>query len=147
MSEFIDHATLSRMVEAGVVHSAHVVGQPGGWAVMVKSGKHEFPLATRNMRVVLVWRRFETLVSYLKGIGLTQFDVDAANFEQNTTSRAKRPDRAEALKKTHEAAAHDKWFREQVQASIDDPRPSIAHEQMKAKFAAKADALLQRMKG
>jgi predicted transcriptional regulator len=25
-------------------------------------------------------------------------------------------------------AGHDKWFRQQVQASIDDPRPSIPHD-------------------
>ncbi|WP_365680163.1 hypothetical protein [Propionivibrio sp.] len=30
----------------------------------------------------------------------------------------------------------DTWFREQVQASIDDPRPSIAGEVVEAKFAA-----------
>lgn len=147
MSEFIDHTTLSRMVETGVVHSAHVVGLPGGWAVVVKSEKHECLLVTKNTRIVRVWRRFETLVSCLKGIGLTQFEVDTSNFEQNNTSRAKRPDRAQALKKIHEATAYNKWFKEQVQASIVDPRPSIAHDQVKAKFAAKADALRQRMKG
>ena len=29
MSETIDHGTLSRLVEAGAVRAAHVVGQPG----------------------------------------------------------------------------------------------------------------------
>ncbi|MEB2399386.1 MAG: hypothetical protein OZ927_07595 [Alcaligenaceae bacterium] len=38
---------------------------------------------------------------------------------------AKRPDRAKALKHANEAAAYDAWLRKQVQASIDDPRPSI----------------------
>lgn len=32
---------------------------------------------------------------------------------------------------TQEAAdAYDAWFRAKVQASIDDPRPSIAHDQV-----------------
>jgi hypothetical protein len=40
-----------------------------------------------------------------------------------------RPDRAEAMKATHaNAAAYDKWLREQVQEAINDPRPTIAHE-------------------
>lgn len=144
-TDTIDHSTLSRLVEAGAVHGAHIVGQPGGWAVMVRYGMHERALATKNTRAVRVWRRFETLASYLKGIGLTQFDVDVANFDQNAGTSAKRPDRAEALKRAHEAAAYDKWFREKVQASIDDPRPSIPNQEVKAYFAKKRDALRQRI--
>jgi len=45
---------------------------------------------------------------------LTQFDMDATNFDQDAATTAKRPDRAEALKKAHKAAAYDKWFRAQV---------------------------------
>jgi len=141
----IDHSTLSRLVEAGAVRGAHIVGQPGGWAVMVRYGMHERPLATKNTRAVRVWRRFETLASYLKGIGLTQFDVDVANFDQNAGATTKRPDRAEALKKAHEAAAYDKWLREKVQASIDDPRPSISGEDVEAYFAKKRDAVRKRI--
>lgn len=45
--------------------------------------------------------------------------------------------RSEALRKAHEAAADDKWFREQVQASIDDPRPSLSNEEVKERAAAR----------
>lgn len=130
----IDHGTFSRLVEAGAVRAAHVVGQPGGWALMVKYGMHERPLATKNTGAVRVWRRFETLASYLKDVGLTQFDVDASNYDPTSSTAAKRPDRAEALKKAHEAAAYDKWFREQVQASIDDPRQSVSEEEANAQM-------------
>jgi len=113
---------------------------------MVRYSMHEErPLAAKNTRSVRVWRRFETLASYLKGIGLTQFDVDAANFDRDAVTTAKRPDRAEALKRAHEAAAYDAWFREQVQASIDDPRPSIPGEKVEARFAKKREALRERM--
>ena len=128
----IDHGTLSRLVEAGVVSGAHIIGQPGGWTVTVKYGKHERPLAAKNTGAVRVWRRFETLASYLKEMGLTQFDVDTALYDQHSATAAKRPDRAEALKKAHEAANYDKWFREQVQASINDPRPSVSNEEANA---------------
>lgn len=128
----IDHGTFSRLVEAGAVRAAHVVGQPGGWALMVKYGMHERPLAAKNTGAVRVWRRFETLASYLKDVGLTQFDVDASNYDPTSSTAARRPDRAEALKKAHEAAAYDKWFREQVQASIEDPRQSVSDEEANA---------------
>jgi len=128
----IDHGTFSRLVEAGAVRAAHVVGQPGGWALMVKYGMHERPLAAKNTGAVRGWRRFETLASYLKDVGLTHFDVDASNYDPTSSTAARRPDRAEALKKAHEAAAYDKWFREQVQASIEDPRQSVSDEEANA---------------
>jgi hypothetical protein len=143
MAETIDHGTLSRLVEAGAVKGAHIVGQSGGWAVVVKYGMTERPLAAQRSRQVRLFKKFETLVGYLKDIGIARFDVDAANYD--TTTATRRPDRADALKHAHQAAAYDTWFREQVQASIDDPRPSIAGEVVEAKFAAKRDTLRKRM--
>lgn len=35
-----------------------------------------------------------------------------------------------------EAAAYDRWFRAQVQEAIDDPRPSIPHDQVMARMRA-----------
>lgn len=124
----IDHNTFSRLVEAGAVRAAHVVGQPGGWSLTVRYGMHERPLAAKNSGAVRVWRRFETLASYLKDVGLTQFDVDATHYDPTSSATPKRPDRAEAMKKAHEAAAYDKWFREQVQASIEDSLLSVSDD-------------------
>ena len=145
MQETIDHGTLSRLVEAGAVRGAHIIGQSGGWAVMVKYGMHERPLAAQRSKAVRNFRKFETLVNYLRGIGIQRFDVDAANFDP-ATSTTTRPDRSEALKLAHQAAAYDAWFKEQVQASIDDPRPSLTSEEVEAKFAAKRAALRKRIK-
>ena len=44
-SETIDHGTLAKLVEAGTVRAARVVGQDGGWGVIVKDRKTERPLA------------------------------------------------------------------------------------------------------
>jgi len=145
MPETIDHTALSHLIQAGAQCQARAVGQPGGWTVTVRYGIHERPLAAQRSRQIRVFRRFETLASYLKDIGLPQFDVDATRYAQSDTTGTKRPDRSEALKKAHEAAAYDAWFREQVQASVDDPRPSIPHEQVKAKLAAKAQALRKQL--
>ena len=35
-----------------------------------------------------------------------------------------------------QAASYDRWFRAKVQASIDDPRPNIPHEQVMAEMRA-----------
>lgn len=37
---------------------------------------------------------------------------------------------------SEEAAAYDRWFRAQVQEAIDDPRPSIPHDQVMARMRA-----------
>ncbi|MGX9993507.1 hypothetical protein ACS4RR_031050 (plasmid) [Rhizobium sp. Z1P35] len=120
-AETIDHSTLSRLVEAGAVEVAHVVGKTGGWSVVIRYGKVERPLAAQRSRQVRVFKRMDSLVSYLKDVGISQFDVDAADYAPGTASR---PDRAAALRRTHEAAEYDKWFREQVEEAIreaDDP--------------------------
>ena len=145
MAETIDHGTLSRLVEAGAVRGAHIVGQSGGWAVLVKYGMTERPLAAQRSRQVRLFRKFETLVSYLKEIGIVRFDVDAANYDTDTATVIRRPDRADALKRAHEAAAYDTWFREQVQASMNDPRPSVSDEEARTMFAKRRAALRQRV--
>lgn len=144
-TDTIDHGTLSRLVEAGAVKDAHVVGRGGGWAIMVKCGRIERPFLATRAREVRLFRKFETLISYLKGVGIARFDVDAASYDPAQTIRKARPDRSEALKRAHEAAAYDAWLREQVQASIDDPRPSIPGEVVEAKFTAKREALRRQM--
>jgi len=101
----IDHTTLSRLVEAGAVRGAHVVGQAGGWAVTVKYGMAERSLAAQRSRQVRLFKRMETLVSYLKAVGISRFDVDAARYTPEGGKGHSRPDRAEALRRAHEAAA------------------------------------------
>ncbi|WP_085586872.1 MULTISPECIES: antitoxin [unclassified Pseudomonas] len=44
------------------------------------------------------------------------------------------------LEPDEQAASYDRWFRAEVQASIDDPRPSIAHEQVMAEMHALMEA-------
>lgn len=35
-----------------------------------------------------------------------------------------------------QAASYDRWFRAKVQASLDDPRPAIPHDQVMAEMDA-----------
>lgn len=140
-TETIDHTTLHRLVEAGAVRAALVVGTSGGWALTVKFGLNERPLAAQRSRQIRLFKKLETLVSYLKDVGIAQFDVDASNYSPENQNRNTRPDRSAALKRAHEAVAYDAWFREQVQASIDDPRPAVPDEETRRRFAARKNAL------
>ncbi len=143
-TETIDHSALVRLVENGSVNAAHIVAKQGGWAVQVKCGSQEQSLAAQRSRQVRLFKRFETLVAYLQGVGINHFDVDASNYDPLQIKTYSRPDRSEAMKQAHEAAAYEEWYREQVQASIDDPRPSVSDEDARRIFAAKRDAIRQR---
>ena len=147
-TETIDHGTLSRLVEAGAVRGAHIVGQGSDWSIMVQYGIHERPLATRG-RQVRRFRKLETLVSYLKRIGIARFDVDAASYHPSGTPKNARPDRSRALKRAHEAAAHEKWFLEQVEiglAEADDPATQwITQEQAGAMWEKQRAELSKRV--
>ena len=138
----IDHATLERLVEAGAVRGASIVGQPGGWGVVIQYGMTERALAAKR-GAVRIFRKFETLVGYLKGIGITRYQVDASHFDPvvHKTERT-RVDAAERMKNAHQAAAYTVWLTQQVQEAIDDPRPSVSHTQALDEWAFERAALL-----
>jgi hypothetical protein len=75
----------------------------------------------------------------MKGLGIVEYCVKAAEFEPGGHQKAA-PDwrsvtASERIKQTHEASAYDAWLREQVQASIDDPRPSVRDDQARTHMA------------
>jgi hypothetical protein len=127
--ETIDHLLLTQLTDAGVVRSAHVVAQAGGWGIVVRYGTSERALTAQRSGKVRLFRKFETLVDYLKGLGIVRFDVDAINFDRHSTAPSKRPDRAAAMKEAHAAAAYAKWLRAEVQEAIDDTTPTVPHDE------------------
>jgi hypothetical protein len=128
-TETIDHTTLVKLAEAGVVRSAHVVGQEGGWGILVKYGMTERALAAQRSHQVRIFRKLETLVEYLKGVGIPRFEVDAVNYDPHSVTTTKRPDRAAAMKDAHAAAAYTKWLKAEVQEALDDTSPTIPHDE------------------
>jgi hypothetical protein len=140
----IDHSTLRRLVDAGADVGAEVVGGAGGWGVVISYGRASQTLAaTRG--APRTWRQFETLAGYLKELGIVEYRVNTAEFAPGAAA-SKQDDKrsttaSERMKHAHQAAAHDTWFREQVQASIDDPRASVDDAVAKKEFAAKRAAL------
>lgn len=142
----IDHGTLRRLVDAGAHVGAEVIGDTGGWGVVINYGHASQTLsATRGQP--RTWRHFETLAGYLKNLGITEVRVNTAEFEPRpaTGKQDKRSTAAsDRMKRAHLAAAYDAWFRERVRASIDDQRPSIDDEQARKRFAAKRATLAKR---
>jgi len=144
MANTIDHVTLQHLVEAGAVRGASIVGQPGGWGVVVQYGMTERVLSARRGSV-RKFRKFETLVSYLRGIGIAKFEVDATQFDPDAPkTERKRIDASERMKRAHEAVAYKTWLTEQVNEAINDPRPSVAHEDVAAAWAVERATLLAR---
>lgn len=147
-SDTIDHITLQHLVEAGAVKGADVVGQPGGWGIVIKYGVTERALAARR-GAIRVFSRFETLVNYLKGVGISQFNVNAINYDP--ADKRSRPDSSTRMKRTFDAAEHDKWFREQVERGIkqaNDPDTVwVSHEEVKAMSIKRRAAWARQAKG
>jgi hypothetical protein len=143
----IDHATLAARVATGAVRGARIVGRAGGWGIIVSDGRTARTLAARR-GAARIFRRFETLVGYLKEIGLDRYDVDASGY---TPESRPRPDSAKRLTRAHAAAAHDRWFRAQVQGTIDGIRRGsvrlVSSEDHQARWRRKRAALRARDRG
>lgn len=107
-ADSIDHQTLLKLVDAGVVRGAVIVAQGSCWAVIVKYGMKEHPLVAQRSGEVRLFSKFETLVVYLRALGISRFEVDTANYDPTSKPRKPRPDRSEALKRAHAAVGRIK---------------------------------------
>jgi hypothetical protein len=152
MSEHtIDTAMAKRLVEAAAIRGASIIGQPGGWSVMLKLGMSEKPLGTQRTDKPRLWRSLDRCIEYVTSeLHLSRFDMlDATNYSHESATRQVRPDSAERMRKAHEAAAHDQWFREQVALAVteaDDPNTEwISHETVKADMQRQRESLMARI--
>ena len=149
----IDTAMAKRMVEAAAIHGAAIIGQPGGWSVMLKLGMTEKPLGTQRTDKPRLWRSLDRCIEYLKNeLQIARFDMlDATSYSAVSIVGKSRGDTAARMRRAHEAAAHDKWFREQVEQGIkeaNDPNTQwVSHEEAQASWAKKRAELLKRVKG
>lgn len=145
----IDHDTLRRLLDTGSPVRADVVGRAGGWGVVINHGRAHQILTVRRGHARL-FRRFETLAAYLRDMGITAFHVDATEFDTGAAvddpSDRRRATASERMKHAHEAAGYDNWFRQSVQAAIDDPRPSVPDEEVRREYGVRRDALRLRGK-
>lgn len=105
------------LVEAQAIRAATILGQPGGWAVLVRYGTAERAIAAQRSRRMRLWRNIATAVAFVRDeLGLPRFEVDASSHD--ATGGNSRPDTAARQRRAHEAAAHDAWFRSEVEKTI-----------------------------
>ncbi|PKY10113.1 hypothetical protein B1757_11470 [Acidithiobacillus marinus] len=125
--------------EAGGVEGVTLRGQGGTFIVQIatRSGAAALLAKARSSEP----RRFGNPIAALKvlrGVGITigQFDASEWNPEDKAESASNRG-RSEAMRKAHQAAAYSEWLAAEIQEAIDEPRPSITHDEVMARMDAR----------
>jgi hypothetical protein len=139
------------------VEQLRAAQQTGGVAsvtLKAEGGAFLVAVSTRNGgKGVLITTRAKTprrfrdprkAMLLLRQLGIVTARVDTTRWNPAAGATGKpRPDRAAAMRQTHEAAAHDRWFRAQIEAGLheaDDPKTvRYSHEQVMADARAIID--------
>ena len=128
---------------AGGVSGVTLKGQGGAFLVQIatRSGSGAVLSKARSTETLRFGYPLAAL-NVLRDIGITVGKFDASEYDPAD----KEPDagnrgRANAMRGAHEAAAYNQWLAGEIQASIDDPRPSIPHDEVMAEMDADIAAL------
>lgn len=134
---------LRAAASAGGVIGVTLKGRGGGFfmEIVTRSGQDAILSKARSTEP----RRFGNPTSALIvlrdiGIAVAQLDATDWNPDQKDITQS-RESRARAMREAHEAAAYGKWLASQIQASIDDPRPSLPHDEVMVEMDADIAAL------
>jgi hypothetical protein len=142
--EIIDGKAVQDLVKVHAIQSATILGQPGGWAVLVRHGVAEQVVAAQRARKPRLWRNLNTAAAYVRDeLGLPRFEVDTVAYDPDAARRT-RPDQVERLRLQREAIAHDSWFRSQVRQALDGmengTNPVVEDDEVQARLGVlKAD--------
>ncbi|WP_256589142.1 hypothetical protein [Pseudomonas sp. BBP2017] len=112
--------------------------------MQVSINDQEHILTAQRSGNIRLFKKLETLVSYLQELGIEYFKVDTSGYDPGMLKTYQRPDRSQALKLAHEAAAYEAWFSAQVEASLQDPTPVTEDDEARRLFAARRAALKAR---
>lgn len=83
MTTVIKLATARELIDAGSVRNAGLIGQPGGYAVLLRYGMQERVIGTKA-GTPRIFSRLEAAAKLLRELGIVRFDVDAANYAPAT---------------------------------------------------------------
>ena len=129
---------LRAAASAGGVTGVTLKGQGGGFFVEIatRSGQDAFLAKARTTEP----RRFGNPTSALivlrsVGIAVAQLDATHWNPGQKDMTRS-RLSRATAMREAHEAAAYNQQLASEIQASVDDLRPNIPHDEVMVEMDA-----------
>jgi hypothetical protein len=150
----LDTAMAKQLVDTAAVQGASIIGQAGGWSVMLKLGSQEKSLTAQRSDKPRTWRSLDRCVEYLKNeLHIARFDLLDATHHSSTApgGSSSRKDSSERLRQAHAAAGHDKWFREQVALGLleaDSPDAEwVSNEEASASWARKRAELAKRVEG
>jgi hypothetical protein len=128
---------------AGGVSGVTLKGQGGAFLIEIatRSGSGAVLSKARSGEP----RRFGNPIAalaLLRDLGITVGQFDASDWNPAEKVVNSRDDaRAQILREAHEAAAYNQRLAAEIQASIDDPRPSIPHDEVMAEMDADIAAL------
>lgn len=128
---------------AGAVSGVTLKGQGGAFLVQIatRSGASVVLSKARSSEP----RRFGNplaALNVLRTIGITAGQFDASEYEpSDKATEAGNRGRAQAMREAHEAAAYNQWLAAEMQASLDDPRPNVPHDEVMAELDAMIAAL------
>jgi hypothetical protein len=135
---------------AGTGGIASVTLKAEGGAFLVTfgtlSGEDGVLVTTRGRKP----RRFSDLrkaMLLLRGMGIATALVDAAHWRPEMATGTPRPDRAAAMKRAHAAAAHDGWFRAEVEAGLREAADPAIVLVPHAQVMAEMKTAIARIKG
>jgi hypothetical protein len=133
---------LRATVEAGGVKGVTLSAQGGSFYLQIttRAGHHAVLAKARSTEP----RKFgnpTTAIMVMRdlGIGVALIEMSRWDPDQRDIAPQGRDRRASAMREAHQAAAHQKQLAAELQAAIDDPRPSLSTDEMFA--ALEADAL------
>ena len=123
---------LRATTSAGGVTGVTLKGQGCGFFIEIatRSGQDAFLVKARSTEP----RRFgnpTTALNVLREIGIVVAKIDATNWDPDQKDMTRsRQSRAEAMRNAHEAAAYNEWLATEIQASLDDSRPNVSHDEV-----------------
>ncbi|MDP2369903.1 hypothetical protein [Rhodoferax sp.] len=124
---------------SGGVSGVTLKGQGGAFLVQIdtRSGSGAVLSKARSSEP----RRFGNPIaalSLLRDLGITVGQFDASDWNPDEKVVNSRDDaRAQVLREAHEAGAYVKWLASEIQESIDDPRPSVPHDEVMSRMDAR----------
>lgn len=129
-------------VDTGCILSVVLKAIGAGFAIQAETRRGDVVLVDTRKKQPRVFGDPRRALALLREMGIRKAAIDAVDWrpEQADLLRPSRPDKAAALKATHEAAAYDKWFRAEVEEAIkeaDDPNTKWMSNEDAKKGAAK----------
>ena len=148
----MQNMTLDRLraaVEAGGVLSVTLRAQGSAFALIAETRRGDAVLVDARRKEPRTFADPRKALKLLRDLGIHKAGLDAEQWrpEEAELLRPARPDAQARMKSLNERASYDTWFREQVQASINDPMPGISHEDAEAAWAIERAAIIARAEG